>query len=281
MSEIATSAPVSASKVSTTSAELPRPGLLLPVMTLARREMVRFFRQRNRVIGALLQPLIFWVFFGSAFRASFKPPEGMEKMSYQEYFFPGTVVMILLFTAIFSTISIIEDRREGFLQSVLVAPISRLAMVLGKILGGTMLAVFQGVLFLLLAFTLNIPVTAVSFIESVAVMTVIAMALTGLGFMIAWRMESTQGFHAIMSVFLLPMWLLSGALFPASGVPGWLGALMTINPLTYGLDALRHVMYGQCDSTLILPLAITVGFAIVTIGGSALLAGTRTTGDLH
>src|SRR5476651_387646 len=168
-------------------------GFVLPVLTLARREIVRFFRQRNRVVGALLQPLIFWVLFGAAFRESFRSPEGWkETMSYQEYFFPGTVVMILLFTAIFSTISIIEDRREGFLQSVLVAPISPLAMVLGKILGGTVLAMIQGVLFLMLAFTLNIPLSAIQVVEAIGVMFVIAFALTGLGFMIAWRMESTQ-----------------------------------------------------------------------------------------
>ena len=109
-------------------------------MTLTRREIVRFLRQRNRVIGALLQPLIFWVLFGAAFKESFKPPEDAPWMTYQQYFFPGTVTMILLFTAIFATISIIEDRREGFMQSVLVAPVPRLAMVLGKIVGGSALA---------------------------------------------------------------------------------------------------------------------------------------------
>lgn len=261
---------------------------LLPIYSLARREIVRFLRQRNRVIGALLQPLIFWIFFGTAFRASFRPPEGMEHLSYQEYFFPGTIVMILLFTAIFSTISIIEDRREGFLQSVLVSPVSRLSMVLGKILGGTVLAVFQGVLFLLLAFFLNIPLSLPTFIEAMGVMILISLALTGLGFLIAWRMESTQGFHAIMSVFLLPMWLLSGALFPATGLPGWLAWMMNLNPLTYGLAALRRVMYSGAGGTgapdlppLSLCLMITFALACATISGSVLLAGTRTTGDLH
>ena len=267
-------------------------GFVLPVLTLTRREIVRFFRQRNRVIGALLQPLIFWVLFGAAFRVSFNPPKGSEGMSYQEYFFPGTVVMILLFTAIFSTISIIEDRREGFLQSVLVAPISHLAMVLGKILGGTVLAMIQGVLFLLLAFTMNIELNALIFAEALVVMFLIAFALTALGFMIAWRMESTQGFHAIMSVFLLPMWLLSGALFPAAGVPAWLGVMITINPLTYGLAAFRHVLYSAhaaspgADPTAGLPpfalsLGITIAFGIVTTLGAALMARGRTTGDLQ
>jgi ABC-2 type transport system permease protein len=279
--------PAAALGASATTDRAASGGFLLPVVTLTRREIVRFFRQRNRVVGALLQPLIFWVLFGAAFTKSFNPPPGSEGMSYQEYFFPGTIVMILLFTAIFSTISIIEDRKEGFLQSVLVAPISHLTMVMGKILGGTLLAMIQGILFLLLAFTMKIHLDAVTFLECLAVMFVIAFALTGLGFMIAWRMESTQGFHAIMSVFLLPMWLLSGALFPAEGVPFWLGALIQINPLTYGVAAFRHVLYGLDPAKtahlpgLGLSLAITALFGIATTLGSAFMARGRTRGDLQ
>jgi ABC-2 type transport system permease protein len=244
---------------------------------------VRFFRQRNRVVGALLQPLIFWVLFGAAFTETFRPPKAFEGMSYREYFFPGTVVMILLFTAIFSTISIIEDRREGFLQSVLVAPISRLSMVLGKILGGTLLAVIQGLLFLLIGLSIGIPLNAVVFAEAVGVMFLIAFALTGLGFFIAWRMESTQGFHAIMSVFLLPMWLLSGSLFPADGVPAWLGWMIKLNPLTYGMAAFREVLYAKSfgSPSLELSLAITAAFAVITVSASTWIAGSRSTGDLH
>jgi len=265
-----------------------QPGLLarfvLPVYTLSWRELVRFFRQRNRVVGALLQPVIFFILFGQAFNASFKPP-GAFAGGYQEYFFPGTLVMILLFTAIFSTISIIEDRREGFLQSVLVAPVPRLAMVLGKIVGGTVLAVFQAMLFFCAAFFLDLHLTPLAVLYSVLLMIVIALALTGLGFLIAWRSESTQGFHAIMSVFLLPMWLLSGAIFPAEGAPVWLAWMIRLNPLTYGLAALRHLLYPQTALTnlpsLGLSLAITLAFAAATVLGSALIARTRTTGDLH
>src|SRR3954469_4755780 len=193
---------------------------VLPIYTLAQRELVRFFRQRNRVVGALLQPLIFWVLFGAAFTKTFVPPEAFKNMSYREYFFPGTVVMILLFTAIFSTISIIEDRREGFLQSVLVAPVPRMAIVLGKVLGGTALAFGQGVVFLLLSPLLGIAPPLAGWVLALLIMAVVSFALTALGFCIAWRMSSTQGFHAIMNLFLMPMWFLSGALFPASGAWG-------------------------------------------------------------
>src|SRR3989442_10936210 len=124
------------------------------------REVVRFLRERNRVAGALLQPIMFWALFGAGLGPSFKPPVAGGAVPYQEYFFPGVVVMILLFTAIFSTVSVIEDRREGFLQSVLVAPIPRSAVVLGKVLGGTALAMGQGLVLLFLAPFAPIPLNA-------------------------------------------------------------------------------------------------------------------------
>ena len=127
------------------------PGLLLPALSLCQRELVRFLRQRNRIIGALATPIVFWLLIGGGMGRSFSSSNVPGGGSYLQYFFPGTVLMILLFTAIFSTISIIEDRREGFLQSVLVAPVSRQAIVLGKVLGGTILAFGQGLIFLLLA----------------------------------------------------------------------------------------------------------------------------------
>ncbi len=201
------------------------------VKTLAQRELVRFFRQRNRVIGGFVQPLLFWLLFSEGLRES--------DLGYA-HFFPGTIAMILLFTAIFATISVIEDRNEGFLQGVLVAPISRLAMVLGKVLGGASIAMLQALIFLTLGWLTveAVAPTLVGLLISLVIMGLLSVALTGLGFIIAWRMDSTQGFHAIMSVFLLPMWLLSGAFF-RQGADGVLGWIVAINPLTYGVAALR------------------------------------------
>jgi len=226
-------------------------GFWLPVGSLAWRELVRFFRQRTRIIGALGQPLMFWVLFGAGLRGSFQAPEwAPEGMTYQEYFFPGVAVLILMFTAIFSTISIIEDRREGFLQGVLVAPVSRLALVLGKLCGGTLLAVLQAVIFLLagpflslvgLAPEISTGLTLASAIPTVAFLILLGFSLTALGYVIAWPLDSTQGFHAVMSVFLMPMWLLSGAFFPAEK-SGWLSWVIRLNPLTYGLAGLRRAM---------------------------------------
>ena len=181
------------------------------VWSLCWRELIRFVRQRNRIVGAIGQPVLFWLLFGAGWGRRFRWPAA--DVSYREYFFPGTLALILLFTAIFSTISIIEDRREGFLQAVLVAPIPRWSMVLGKISGGTLLAGGQGLLFLLLGLTVGLKFSLVGRLAAAAFSFLVAFALVALGFVIAWRMDSTQGFHAIMSVFLLPMWLLSGAVF--------------------------------------------------------------------
>ena len=234
------------------------PGLWLPVYTLALRELVRFFRQRTRVVGALGQPIIFWVLFGAGLHGSFRGPAGM---SYQEYFFPGVAVMIVMFTAIYSTISIIEDRRDGFLQGVLVAPIPRVSLVLGKVCGGTILAVIQAVVFLTVGPLLSLvglapPLeTGLTWQNAVAVigfLTLIGFSLTALGYLIAWPMDSTHGFHAIMSVFLLPMWLLSGSFFPA-GDSGWLSWIIRLNPLTYGVAGLRRIMTTDAAAVVGLP----------------------------
>ena len=203
------------------------------IATLAHREIRRFLRQRNRVFGALAQPIIFWILFSEGLRS--------RELDYA-HFFPGTLVMILLFTAIFATISIIEDRNEGFLQAVLVSPAPRWAIVLGKVFGGASIAMLQGLVFLGLGLaTISRPDSVASLAMGVTLMAVIAVALTALGVAIAWRMESTHGFHAIMSVFLLPMWLLSGAFFPA-GEAGWLGWVIRVNPLTYGVAGLRQTL---------------------------------------
>ncbi len=258
----------------------------LVVGTLCRRELVRFFRQRNRVIGAIGQPTLFWILFGAGLGPSFRLPGVADSgMSYREYFFPGTLVLILLFTAIFSTISIIEDRREGFLQSILVAPIARWAMVLGKLLGAAAIAVAQGLLFLLLGLTIGLTFTPASFLGITAYLFVLSMALAALGFVIAWQLDSTQGFHAVMSMFLLPMWLLSGAFFPATeGVLGW---LVRLNPLSYGVAGLRQLFYLHAPQALPpetpslgLCVTVTVVFALVTFVAAWISAGRRVSGDL-
>jgi len=256
--------------------------MILPVLTLWQREMVRFFRQRDRVVGALATPIVFWLVLGLGLGKSFSTPTAPAGQGYLEYFYAGTMVMILLFTAIFSTISVIEDRREGFLQGVLVAPVGRFAIVLGKLLGGTTLAFVQGLVFLVFAPWVGVTLTVTSVLWLILVMALVSFALTGLGFVIAWQLNSTQGFHAIMNLFLIPLWLLSGAVFPASGAPAWLGWLMRMNPLTYGVTAIRDGLYwGQSHADATGALAVTLGFAVVMFVASLIAARRTTAGDLQ
>lgn len=247
-------------------------GFILPAATLWKRELVRFARDRHRLLGAILQPFVFWLLLGIGMSASFAPAGTSGTMSYLEYIYPGALLMVLLFTAIFSTISVVEDRREGFMQSVLVAPVSQSGVVIGKVMGGTTLAVLEGMVFLLFVYQLDIPVSPYALAATVAFLFLVGLALTGLGFAIAWQMASTAGFHAIMNLFLLPMWALSGALFPLSGVPEWLGWLMRINPLTYGVAGVRHALYLEAPELAggIPPfevcLLVTCLFVLLTLG---------------
>jgi ABC-2 type transport system permease protein len=295
----AAAAPLSDVRAETAaSAHFPAPavGFWLPAWSLARRELVRFFRQRTRVVGALGQPFIFWILFGAGLGGTFRAPAWAPAgMSYQEYFLPGVAVLIVLFTAIFSTISIIEDRREGFLQAVLVAPLPRASLVLGKVAGGTLLAVIQAALFLLLGPALWLVGLSPHMSFTLSVVDVVAIAgflvlqgfaLTSLGYVMAWPLDSTQGYHALMSVLLMPMWLLSGAFFP---VPesGWLAWIMRVNPLTYGVVGLQRILFAHASEAVgaeRLPsiatcLLVTSVFCVISFAAAVWLTGRRSARD--
>ena len=247
---------------------------MLAVYSLWRREIVRFLRQRSRVTGALLQPVVFWLLLGGGLSASFRPPGTPPGTGYLAYLFPGILALVLLFTAIFATISVVEDRRAGFLQGVLVAPVGRTAIVLGQALGGTTLALLQGCLVLVLAPLAGLALGPGAVAAAVGVMALVGFALTNLGLLIAWRMESTQGFHAVMNLILIPMWLLSGAFFPSTGLPAPLAWVMCLNPLTYGLIALRASL-GQgapAPALLALSLGVTIGFAAAAFAAAVATA---------
>lgn len=218
---------------------------------LAKREWVRFFRQRNRVTAAVAQPLLFWLLFGTGLKGSFS---SAGELDFMQYFLPGTVALIVLFTAIFSTISVIEDRREGFMQSVLVAPVGRWPVLLGKVLGGSAIAWVQAVLFLVLVFAVGTAEIHATLFPLLILLAFMAVAMCSLGMLVAWPMDSTQGFHAIMMLGLMPMWLLSGSFFPIpafaadAGVGQWLlGAIMRINPLSYSMVEMRRLLFPLAD----------------------------------
>jgi len=163
--------------------------------------------------------------------------------------------------------SVIEDRRDGFLLSVLVAPISRSVIVLGKVLGGTTLATIQGLIFLAFAPLIGIHFTLLRLAAAVLCIFLVSFSLTALGFIVAWRLDSTQAFHAIINLFLMPLWMLSGSLFPVNGASSWIALIMRANPLTYGVEALRASLYPQIGNGLGLSTLVCLGilstFALV------------------
>ncbi|NUN48520.1 MAG: ABC transporter permease [Candidatus Brocadiae bacterium] len=242
--------------------------MIVPALSLARREVVRFFRQRGRVIGALVTPVLFWLIMGSGIGSSFVGGGG----DYLRYAFPGTTTMILLFTCIFSSISIIEDRNEGFLQSVLASPAPRASIVLGKVVGGALLGWLQAFPFLLLAPTVGIPLTVSGLAIAAVVLAASAVFLAAVGFFFAWRSSSVAGFHAIMNIVLMPMWLVSGALFPLAGAYSWMAWAMRLNPLTWGLSAVRTALTPSDPGPFPLPLSLAVvtGCAILAVLACAL-----------
>jgi ABC-2 type transport system permease protein len=252
----------------------------MPALSLWRREVVRFYRNISRVVGIVASPLLFWVVIGAGFGKSFRNPTTGSSQSYLDFFFPGALMMIVLFTSIFAMMSLIEDRNEGFLLSVLVAPVHRSVIVLGKVMGGTTLATIQGVLFLVIAPLLGIHFGLVQLLLIVLDIFLVSFSLTALGFIIAWPMDSTSGFHAIVNLFLIPLWLLSGSMFPVSSASPWMAFLMRVNPLTYGTEALRGLLFPATaapEFPLATCLAVLVLFTLVMFSLAFVVANRRST----
>jgi ABC-2 type transport system permease protein len=252
---------------------------LLPSVSLWWREIVRFYRQRSRVVGVIASPVLFWLVMGSGFGTSFRSGPNGGSQHYLDYFFPGALIMIVLFTSIFTMMSVIEDRRQGFLLSVLVAPVSRSVVVMGKVLGGATLATIQGLIFLVFAPAVGIHLTLERLALIVVVIALVSFALTALGFSIAWPMDSPQAFHAVVNLFMIPLWLVSGALFPLSGASFWVRALMRANPLTYGVEALRALLYPGTTTNFPVArdIAVLAGFCAVMFIIAFILANRRST----
>ncbi len=254
-------------------------GVMLPAFTLWWREIVRFYRQPTRVVGVLASPLVFWLVLGSGFGNSIRSGGRVGQQHYLDYFYPGTLILIVLFTSIFTMMSVIEDRKEGFLLSVLVAPVPRTAIVLGKVLGGTTLSALQGMVFLIFAPFAGVHLNPVQVLLVGVVVFLVSFALTALGFAIAWPMDSSQAFHGIVNLFLIPLWLVSGALFRLSGASKWLQVIMIVNPLTYGVDALRGLLYPGAETSFPLSsdMPTLLLFSLVMFGLAFLMVNRRTT----
>jgi ABC-2 type transport system permease protein len=236
---------------------------LLATYTLWWREVIRFWREKVRLAAFVGTPLIFWFVLGSGF-------------GNLERFFPGALTLTVMFAAVFSTMSLIEDRREGFLLSMLVSPAPRGALVLGKISGIATLAWLQGLMFLAFLPATSFRPSFTAVLEACGLLFLISLTFTALGFVIAWRMESTQGFHAVINLLLMPLWMVSGALFPLNDAHNWMRWLMLANPMTYSLAALRRVLDTNVPDTvpgLFASVLLTAICAAVLLIASAFVAG--------
>jgi ABC-type polysaccharide/polyol phosphate export permease len=230
------------------------------VSALAWRDAVRLVRERSRWLGLVAQPLLFWVIMGSGMAESFAVSgTGVDALT---YFYPGVLGMLVLFTSIFSTMSVIEDRHSGFLQAVLAGPGSSASLVLGKAAGVTIIVVVQAVLFLLVAPLAGYPFGSIAWGALLAVLLLGNFALTCANFIFAWWLDSTHGYHALMGVVLMPLWIVSGAMFPAPS--GWMGWVVTLNPMTYGVSGLRAALGGEA-------IGAPLGLCLVVLGGSCVV----------
>jgi ABC-2 type transport system permease protein len=218
------------------------------IYTLWQREIKRFIRDRARVVISFIQPLLWLVVFAAGFGARVSIPG----ISYQQFLFPGIIGQTLLFTSMFMGISVIWDKEFGFMKEILVAPISRFSIFIGKMFGDSTAAMLQGVIVFAFGFVLGIPFNPVTLLAALPVMLLITFGLVSIGLIIASFMGSLENFGAIQTFINLPLFFLSGALFPTSGpgVPEWMQIASSFNPLSYGVDALRTVILGSAWTPL-------------------------------
>jgi ABC-2 type transport system permease protein len=217
------------------------------------------------LLGGIARPILWLLILGSSLKASISASSLNGAADYQQYIFPGVIGLTLVFSALQSATSIIWDREFGFLKEVLAAPVSRLSIILGKALGGATQATLQGIITMLFAPLIGLWLAPPAILALVGMMFVVSFALTSLGVVIASKMTSFEGFGTISNFVVMPMYFLSGAIYPTSSVPAWIKPLIVVNPLSYGVDALRHITVGAGSFPFLFDLGFLVLFSLVLI----------------
>jgi ABC-2 type transport system permease protein len=210
--------------------------------TIWLREMMTFWRERGRIVGMIGQPLLYLFVLGNGITAGMRL-NSAQSIGYIQFLYPGVILMSVLFTSVFSAVSIIWDREFGFLKEVLVAPVPRWGVALGKAVGGSTVALLQAAMMVLMAPLVGIGLTVLLVVQLLALAFLVSLAITSIGIAIASRMESMQSFQMVMNFLVMPLFFLSGAMFPMTSAPIWLKTFMALDPLTYGVDALRNVVF--------------------------------------
>jgi ABC-2 type transport system permease protein len=261
----------------TVPADLKREGPVIrnvrAVMMVWRRDIIRLFRMPTRIIAGIAQPLLFLFVLGAGLENAIGS-KGAAGVDYQQYLFPGILAMSVLTSALFSAIAIVWDREFGFLREMLVAPVSRTTLVLGKALGGGTVSVVQGLVLVVVAPIVGVSFTVASFFEMVFFMLLLAFSLTAFGIVVASRMERMESFQMVMALVMQPMIFLSGAIFPLVALPDWLAVITRLNPATYGVDAIRRVVLPTAVPLTIFDWVVPLwADALITIGfGTVMLA---------
>ena len=231
------------------------------IYTIWYRDLLRYARDRTRTVGSLATPVLFLLIFGSGLSPAMGRLGGVQDgISYLQFMFPGIICMTTIFTSVFSAMSLVYDREFGFMKEVLVAPVPRWTVALGKALGGSTVSMIQGVIMLLLAPILGVKLTIGTVATLLPIIFVLAFALSALGLLISARMNSVQGFQMVSNFLVMPMFFLSGALFPLGNLPSWLEVLTRINPVSYGVDAVRQTVLAETSGSALLSgqLGLTV-----------------------
>lgn len=234
---------------------------VLDSITIAKRDIIRSFRQKSQLYGSIVRPVIWLFLLGTGLRGSFNAPEGF---TYTQYIFPGMIVMNILFASIMSGTTIIWDREFGFLKEIMVAPMSRTSIVFGKTLSGSIIATIQGIIVLAFFPLVGLHLSFVQIILTILGMFIVALSITSLGIMIASKMTSFEGFGTINNFLVMPLFFLSGAMYPIDRVPAWLKPLIYINPVTYSVNLLRGIVL-KTKTNYLTDIGVIIIFALIIL----------------
>jgi ABC-2 type transport system permease protein len=232
------------------------------------RDLIRFLRDRSQVLGALARPLLWLLFMGKGLRTALPAVHGVD---YEHFVFAGAIAMAVLFSGMFQSITMIWDREFGFLKEVLVAPIPRTAIVLGKVLSGGAVTMLQGLMTVAFAPLVGVRITPAQGAQLVGVIAALSISFTALGVVLATRMRSFEGFGVISNFVVLPLYFLSGGVFPIDRLPPWMSALVHVNPMTYGVDLMRSALGQPSHFPALLDLGIVLAFGTAMVGLALLL----------
>lgn len=234
------------------------------------RQLKRFVRARSRLIANIIQPFFFLAFLGMGFQ-SVRFPGLTSNLSYIDFLAPGMIAMSVIFSSMFAGVSVIWDKQFGFLKEVLVAPVSRLSIVIGRVIGGSTIAVIQGLIILGISFLLGVKIILLGILPSIVFMILTAFFSAGLGLAIASKLEDFHGFQLIMNLIMMPLIFLSTAFFPIESVPSWMKLIIRVNPLAYSVDGLRGCLIGLSSFSLPVDLAVMIVLCTITVALGAYL----------